>query len=95
MPQRVLIVDDDPVQRTVIRSIVPPTWEVLEASSAMAGLQIYWEWRPALDLVILDMELPYNASSAVLDWMRALDQTMPIISTAHIFESTASRSAEG
>ncbi len=37
---------------------------------------------------------PHNASSVVLDWMRALDQTMPIISTAHAFESTAPRSAE-
>ncbi len=56
-PQTVLIADDDPDLRDILRSILEPTgFQVIEASDGQAALDLVRRQRP--DLLILDYNMP-------------------------------------
>ncbi len=76
--QRVVIVDDSPESRRLIRRILQSQgdFQIIEASDGPTGLEIIQRELP--DLVILDLMMPDMDGFAVLDLMKAKPETAQI-----------------
>ncbi|WHZ22271.1 MAG: Two-component transcriptional response regulator, AtoC family [Nitrospira sp.] len=77
MKKRVLLVDDEPRVRASLKTVLEPTYEVLEAVDAAEGLQIFKRESP--NLVLLDVILPGTDGLTTLQTMRSEDRTVPVI----------------
>ncbi|HTJ65875.1 MAG TPA: response regulator transcription factor [Alphaproteobacteria bacterium] len=76
-PTKILVVDDEPQIRRLLRtSLVPQKFEIAEASTAAAALKLLAA--DAFDLVILDLGLPDRSGIEVISEIRAMSQ-VPII----------------
>lgn len=67
--RRVLVVDDDPANLTLIHEILERTpCEIKTATSALKGLEIMRAWKPAL--VVLDQDMPEMTGLEMLKAIR-------------------------
>jgi putative two-component system response regulator len=75
---RVLVVDDDPAIRRVLRDTLKPlSPELREAGDGVAALQVLAEWRP--DVVLCDLQMPRMDGLEVLRQVRATDDTVAFL----------------
>lgn len=78
MSSRVLVVDDDPEIRKMIELAFPlPDWDVTTVAAAEPALESFTAG--ALDIVLLDLQLPTISGLAVLRILRERDPTVPVI----------------
>jgi two-component system cell cycle response regulator DivK len=57
MSKRILVVEDQPDNRQIIRDMLAPTdYEIMEAEDGEQALQAVAKWRP--DLILMDIQLP-------------------------------------
>ena len=77
MKKRVLLVDDEPRVRASLRTVLEPTYEILEAADAAEGLKSFKHDMP--DLVLLDVILPGTDGLAALQTMRTENRAVPVI----------------
>ena len=78
--ERILVVEDDPNLRVVIRMVLERAgYEVAEARHGIAGLESIEKEPP--DLVIADMRMPMMDGAELMDRIRANPSTasMPIV----------------
>jgi len=76
-PPRILVVDDEPQIRRLLRtSLVPQKFEVVEASTGALALKQFTS--AEFDLVVLDLGLPDRSGIEVIQDIRAMSQ-VPII----------------
>ena len=80
MPKRVLVVDDHPATRNLIRSVLESEkydqFEVVEAATGAECLRAFDERSP-FDLVLLDVNLPDVDGYTVCSALRSADQNVP------------------
>jgi signal transduction histidine kinase/ActR/RegA family two-component response regulator len=75
--ERVLIVDDNEIERYALRQFLPAgTYEVIEASGGYEGLRLARQRDP--DLIFLDIVMPDIEGPEVLKLLKATDQTRSI-----------------
>jgi CheY-like chemotaxis protein len=75
--RRVLIVDDDEIERYALRQFLPSgTFEVLEASGGYDGLRLARQSHP--DLIFLDLAMPDVHGLEVLKMLKATGETRHI-----------------
>lgn len=88
-PDTILIVDDDPETRTLLREQVfsSPGFKVLEANAAPEALQVLRQRTP--DLIILDSELPELRGRDMLVALRSLGYRGPLIILAESYSQYA------
>jgi signal transduction histidine kinase/DNA-binding response OmpR family regulator len=87
-PRKVLVIDDEEVSRYLLRQIVPPQAQVIEAASAAEGLRLAREERP--DLILLDLIMPETSGYEVLARLSADAKTCDVpvvISTSKVLPS--------
>jgi serine/threonine-protein kinase len=90
----VLVIDDDPVVRELVATILEPMGaEVHEASSGEAGLQALREAQP--DLIVLDISMPGVDGWEVLDRIRSVSDMPVLMLTAHEGEQDMVRALKG
>ena len=89
---RVLVVDDDPVTRFVIREALSTEVDVLEAGDGREGLRTFFSGRP--DLVLLDIVMPEMDGRQVLSRIRELADTPVIMLTVRDESSEVVRHLE-
>jgi diguanylate cyclase (GGDEF)-like protein len=77
---RVLVVEDDPVQRTYIRACLESEFDVLEAEDGASGLALLMA-DDGVDLVVLDVEMPGMDGYAVLGRIRRTERykSLPVL----------------
>jgi len=76
-PLRVLVVDDEPPIRKLLRmGLTAQGYQTLEASNGKAALELLGQ---APDLIILDLGLPDAQGLDLLRTMRARDESVPIV----------------
>ncbi len=85
MAERILIVDDDPVQRRLVEAMTARFgYETMTADSGDAALAILSDSSNAIDGVILDLVMPDLDGLGVLAQMRERSIAIPVIvQTAH------------
>jgi two-component system, chemotaxis family, chemotaxis protein CheY len=64
---KVLLVEDDPVTRWMVRNILKNECDLITASSANKAFSIYSSYKP--DIVFLDIGLPDRNGREVLNWI--------------------------
>jgi two-component system response regulator RpaA len=79
--RRVLIVDDDPEHRALMRmALAPDGHEIIEAGDGLAALRLAHEMRP--DLIVLDIEMPLMDGWLTCQRIREVWDTPIIMVTA-------------
>ncbi len=80
---RILIVDDSPVARKMLKTCIPKDkgYEIFEAGNGQEGIQKYQELNP--DMVFMDLTMP------VLDGYKATEEIMKLDKDAVIVVTTA------
>lgn len=73
---RILIVDDDPHLRQLVRAALESELDVVEAADGLEGIRAFHRQRP--DLVVLDVEMPRLDGHELLRRIRELGDT-PVI----------------
>jgi two-component system chemotaxis response regulator CheY len=83
MIAKILIVDDSPVSRKIMRSCMPAAneYELFEAGDGKSGIDKYVELRP--DVTFMDLTMP------VMDGMQALQEIIKIDPKAVVIVCTA------
>ena len=78
-PPSILVCDDDPSLRELVRAVLGPRYRFLEASDGKEALAAMRELSP--DLIVLDVMLPGLSGIDVLEAMRADDELsgMPVV----------------
>jgi len=74
--RRVLVVDDDPEMRDVLRGILEDSYEVIQAADAAEAIAKAREELP--DLILLDIKLPGVDGYSVCQTLKADPRTQPI-----------------
>ncbi|BFU91879.1 MAG: Regulatory protein AtoC [Nitrospira sp.] len=75
--KRVLLIDDDPRVRTSLKMVLEPLYDILQASDAQEGLDVFRKDEP--DLILLDVILPGTDGLAVLQMLRMESKMTPVI----------------
>ncbi len=75
--KRVLLIDDDPRVRTSLKMVLEPLYDILQASDAPEGLDVFRKDEP--DLILLDVILPGTDGLAVLQMFRMESKMTPVI----------------
>ena len=77
-PLRVLVIDDEPPIRKLLRvGLSAHGYQIMEASSGKAALELLSEQKP--DLVILDLGLPDRQGHELLRVVRERNDSVPIV----------------
>lgn len=85
MIRKILIVDDSPISRRILKSCIPKDrgYELFEASDGLAGLESYKQIRP--DVTFMDLTMPVMDGSTATARIREFDpRAMIIVCTADI-----------
>ena len=86
----VLIVDDEAVVLDVARSILDTVgWTTHAASSGMAAVGIYCEHGPAIDLVLLDVQMPGMNGADTFAALRDIDPSVGVVFSSGYTETFA------
>lgn len=95
-PRKVLVVDDEPMIRTYVRSMLEiEGFSVEDAASGMDALEILRAQHTNLGGVLLDLSMPGMDGSVVLSALRTFAPDLPvIIQTGYSAEATAQRLAQ-
>jgi len=83
MPIRILIADDSPAVRTVMRQLLEsPDWEIVEVENGQQALAKAWEVRPSV--IILDLVMPVmDGLTAAREISKILPETPLLMHTLH------------
>lgn len=83
MIEKILIVDDSPVSRKIMKTCIPEDrgYEIFEAGDGQSGINKYQEMKP--DLTFMDLTMP------VMDGMQALQEIVKIDPKAVVVVCTA------
>ena len=83
MVSKILIVDDSPVSRKIMKSCMPDDneYELFEAGDGRSGIDKYVEFQP--DVTFMDLTMP------VMDGMQALQEIIKIDPKAIVIVCTA------
>jgi DNA-binding response OmpR family regulator len=93
-PSRILVVDDDPVTRELLRGVLERAGhDVREAADGRTGLRELYAATP--DLVILDVEMPDLDGWATLERIRDLSDVPVLMLTARETELERVRGLQG
>ena len=79
----VLVADDDPSLRELVRAVLGPRYRFVEAADGREVIAVAREFRP--DVIVLDVMLPGMSGIEVLDALRAdpeLRETPVVVITA-------------
>ena len=77
MKKRILLVDDEPGIRVSLKMVLEPTYEVICASDAKEGLELFRRESP--NLILLDLVLPGMDGMELLQTLRSENSSVPVI----------------
>jgi two-component system, chemotaxis family, chemotaxis protein CheY len=91
----ILIVDDSPISRKMLKSCIPKDHEYVfhEAGDGLAGLELYKKIQP--DVTFMDLTMPVMDGATALDEIRKYDKhALVIVLTADVQVKSISKVTE-
>ena len=85
MIKKILIIDDSPISRRIMKSCIPKDrdYELFEAGDGLAGLEAYKEIQP--DVTFMDLTMPVMDGTEATGKIREFDpEAVVIVCTADI-----------
>jgi CheY-like chemotaxis protein len=81
--QTILVVEDEPTLRALVRKVLERVgYEVIEAPSGLAALELWMQKRPHVDLLLTDMIMPDGISGRQLgEKLKAENPKLKVIYT--------------
>jgi len=95
MIKKILIVDDSPVARRMLKSSIPPNkgYEIYEADDGYEGIRKYQEVQP--DMTFMDLTMPnLDGYSAIAEIRKLSQDAVIVVMTADIQRKSISRVIE-
>jgi len=92
MIKKILIVDDSPVSRKILKRCLPPDqeYEIHEAGDGLAGVDLFREVQP--DVTFMDLTMPRMNGVEALREIKKLDaEAVIIVATADIQAKSITR----
>ena len=92
MSKKILIIDDSPIARKMLKSCLPKDkgYELCEAADGEEGIRKYQEFAP--DLTFMDLTMPKIDGYQAINALRKLDKdAIIVVSTADIQRESMSR----
>jgi two-component system cell cycle sensor histidine kinase/response regulator CckA len=91
-PRRsILLIDDEPAVRLVTsRMLSELGHRVVTAESGRRGLELLEQQPDAIDLVVLDLTMPEQSGEQILDQLRAVRRSIPVVITSGFHAEDAS-----
>ncbi len=79
--ETILVIDDSEMNRAILSEMLGTEFNILEADSGEAGIQILLEKRDSISLVLLDIVMPGMDGFEVLSYMKRNDmmESLPVI----------------
>ncbi len=74
---KILLIDDSPIARIILKKCIPMEYETMEADSGEAGLDALNVFKP--DLVFLDLTMPGMDGFETLERIKKLDADLPVV----------------
>lgn len=75
--EKILLIDDSPIARIILKKCIPQGYETMEADSGEKGLEVLNEFRP--DLVFLDLTMPGMDGFETLERIKKLNSDLPVV----------------
>jgi two-component system, OmpR family, KDP operon response regulator KdpE len=88
--EKILVVDDEPEVRTLLRVAFRASYQVIEAANGQQGLQMMAEHAPAL--IITDMAMPVMNGLEMVKSLRMADHHVKILAYSGSLRGGESRS---
>jgi signal transduction histidine kinase/DNA-binding response OmpR family regulator len=87
---KILYIEDTPEARVLVRRILSPQYNLLEADNSLQGIEIAEEERP--DLVLVDLHMPYLTGYEVATRLKSTMPHIPIVAlSADVTENVRER----
>ena len=94
MSGKILLVDDDPEMRALLRVTLDAFGVILDASNGKDALRLIREERPRL--IILDVEMPEMGGFEILRAARLIDPRVAVVMLSALYDvAVAKRALEG
>ena len=95
----ILIVEDNEINRIMLRGILEPQYKVLEAQNGLEALKVLGDQKDNVSLILLDIMMPVmdglTAARTIRDLERQDAKIIPIIAmTANAFREDAEKCME-
>ncbi len=74
-----LIVEDDPMLRELLKDWFLEECDVVTAQNGKEAIQLYEQFADKLKLIITDYEMPLCDGLEFLRWLRAKNNTVPVL----------------
>ncbi len=58
LPKKILVVEDNEINRAMLREILSPQYQVLEAENGQVALEVLKQYREEISLILLDIVMP-------------------------------------
>jgi two-component system cell cycle sensor histidine kinase/response regulator CckA len=79
----ILLIDDEPAVRLVTSRLLSELGhQVMTADSGRRGLELLSEQPDSIDLVVLDLTMPEQSGEQILDELRVVRDTLPVVITS-------------
>lgn len=77
--ETILLVDDDESVLSMLARSLEESYQVLVATNGMAAVYVYEQHGEAIVALVTDVEMPRLDGTALAEWIRHINSTLPII----------------
>lgn len=97
-PPKILCIDDTLEARVLVRRLLSPQFQVLEAEDGLTGIELAVDAQP--DLILVDLHMPHLTGYEVTTRLKSLLPQVPIVAltadvTAHVRERALASGCDG
>ena len=76
--RRILVVDDELINRELLKNVIQDEYEVLTAENGQQGLELIQQYKATLSLVLLDLKMPVMSGTELLQRLKEDAETVRI-----------------